>query len=118
MSKIFLVLMCLIVMQSTAEEISKVEDISREGDIYVIYSKLNSLYHKSMVTGNCNEAYKAAEEMLSIDPSQSLAFLKFAVAAEICNITIGYEYEIYGSTRNELESEMRLLSEYLLINIE
>jgi Tfp pilus assembly protein PilF len=74
-----IIILVLFSVFSCADDKVTIENV---GSITFTYLKLERQYDESLSKGNYGEAFNYAEELLKIDPSDALVYLKLAIATQ------------------------------------
>ena len=97
--------------------VSLAEDAGNLPDITIKYLGLSNLFEDYLIKGDYVKAFQCAKEQLDIDPSDTVAYLRMAVAAQYCDIdkeTLKSQYAPYVSEEDDIHKEIKSLANSLL----
>ena len=81
------------------------------------YQRLSSLYENNFIKGDYSGAFKYAKEQLEIDPSDIVAYIRLAVAAQYIDVDkekLKRHYAPFISEKDDLHKEVKSLANSFL----
>ena len=86
-------------------------------DITIKYQRLSTLYEDYLIKGEYVKAFQCAKEQLDIDPSDTVAYLRLAVAAQYVDAEkeiLKRQYAPFVSEEDDLHKEIKSLANSIL----
>lgn len=86
-------------------------------EITIKFQQLSILYENSLKKGDYIQAFQCAKEQLAIDPSDTVAYLRLAIAAHHVdseNEILKRQYSPYVSIEDDLHKEIKSLANTIL----